>query len=66
MKIEILKPVQIDIGEGLKTYMPNSCGTKSGCKNNKYIFEIDPQFAKENNLYKRYKKYPERIKIIEK
>jgi hypothetical protein len=66
MKIEILKNIILDIGEGLKTYAPNSCGTKTGCKNNKYIFDIDPEFAKENNLYKRYEKYPEHIKILEK
>lgn len=64
MKIKILQPVNLDLGDGLKLYLSNSC--KPGkCKTIKYIHEIDDEFAIKENLVSRYKEYPEHIEILE-
>lgn len=53
MKVKFLKPTNVDIGEGLKVYQPSS-----------NIVEVDNDFAKENNLKERFKKFPDAIEIV--
>ncbi|MDL2212131.1 hypothetical protein LJB88_04570 [Erysipelotrichaceae bacterium OttesenSCG-928-M19] len=53
MKVRFLKPTNVDIGNGLKVYQQSE-----------NIVEIKDDFAKENKLKERFKKFPDAIEII--